>query len=195
MDNSKITVEISKLVDRYFVEKTKTPMRDSDSINIRSAMNHRIDGYFPKSLLNDILIKKGYLFKVESENNYYYNISHRDIKILASSQAILTRLSRKTNWKFSDYVRLHKFRNVDLYKYRFKYIIKYKFHSDFIERNHTELDIYNVIAKELGIDISLTKQYIETFNTNDFPDMPDDILIELLKLFDIEKNECLTDNE
>lgn len=195
MDNSKLTEEISKLIDKYFCERTKTPTRDSNSINIRRAMEQRIDIYFPKSLLNSILTKKGYLFKIESEDNYYFNIPYKDVKILAGSQAILTRLSSKTNWTFSDYVRLHKFRNVDLYKYKFKHIIKYKFHSDFFERNYTEFDIYNVIAKELGIDIFLTKQYIETFNTKDFPDIPEDILIKLLNLFDIDKNECLTNNE
>jgi hypothetical protein len=195
MDNSKAADEIGVLVDKYFTERIKTPLKKSDSIIIRKALNKRINGYFPKSLLNEILIKKGFLYKIESDNNYYFNISHKDIRILANSQAILNRLSEKNNWTISDNIKLHKFKNLKLYKYKFRFIIKYKFHSDFFERNYSEIDIYNVIAKELGIGVLLAKQYIETFNSYHFPEIPADVLVGLLRLFDITKKECLTDNK
>jgi hypothetical protein len=194
MDNSKVADEIAVLVDKYFKERIELPQKNSDSIFIRIAMNKRINRYFPKSLLNEILIEKGFLYKIESYNNYYYNISHKDIRILSNSHSILNRLSEKNNYSISDYIKLRKFKNVKLYKYKFRFIIKYKFHEDFFERNYTELDIYNVIAKELGIGVFLAKEYIETFNTYDFPEIPVEVLVKLLRLFDITKEECLTDN-
>nr|WP_319997593.1 hypothetical protein [uncultured Draconibacterium sp.] len=192
MDNINTLEKISNLIDKYFTVKIKNPNYYSDSIYIRKALEKRVEEYFPKSTLNPILISKGFHYKIKDEKNYFFNISLSDIKILSNSDSILKKLSEKTNWSFNDYAKLHKFKNVDLYRYKFKYIIKYKFQSSFIEKNYTELDVYKVIAKELRINLNLTKQYIETFNHVSFPDIPDDILTQLLQLFDINKNESLT---
>ena len=115
MDNI-IAERIFEIVDKYFTEKTKTPNKYSTTVYIRQVLNERIEGYFSKSLLNEVLTKKGFLYKVIDETNYCYNISQKDIRILDNSFSILNSLSEKTNYTFSDYVRLHKIRNVDLYK-------------------------------------------------------------------------------
>lgn len=193
MISPKLISEISDLISKYFVENTKLPIRESNSIYIRSVLNQRIDEYFPKSGLNKILIEKGFKYRIDNKTDYYFNISQKDLRTLLNSKSILRIIAKNNNYTFSELVKLHRFRNVDFYKYTFKYLIKCNFKSAFIEKTFTELDIYNVLARELGINNLIVKNYIETFNSPKFPDIPEDILEKLMNLFKRERKEILTD--
>ena len=193
MKNNQLELTIRELINKYLTERTKTPDKETNSIYIRKALAQRIDQYFPKSLLNEILIELGFQYRINNSTDYYFNISQKDLSILYSSNSILKIISKHNNHSFSDLVKLHRFRNVNFYKYTFKYLIRCNFKSAFYEKNYTERDVYNVIAKELGVNVSLTIDYIETFNSQGFPDIPMDILTKLLDLFQRNINECLTD--
>lgn len=192
INNPGIYNEISELVEKYFTEKIKSPQKCSNTIYIRSVMSQRINEYFSKSLLNEILLKKGFKYQINDDTDYYFNISQKDIQILGNSSIVLKTISEKDNYPLSSYVKLLKLRNIELYKYTFKCIIKCKFKSIFFEKILTENAVYSVLAKELGISDFLVKKYIETFNLSDFPEMPDDILQKLLKIFGIKREECFT---
>ena len=184
------TEELSIIIDKYFPEKTAAPIKGSDTNSIKQALNV-CKWYTKKSELNRILIEKGYLYKVIDFDNYNYNIPYNDINVLSYSKEVLDKLSRKTNRTFSDYRKLPGNKDFDLYKYKFKYTIKDKFKNG-ISNKFSENEVYKVIAIQLGLDIQLTRQYIETFNTPDFPEIPEEYLLILLKLFDIERNDCFT---
>ena len=192
INNSYLSLEISEIVGKYLTERTKLPNKECSTIYIRSVLSQRIDEYFSKSLLNEILIELGFNYRINNDSDYYFNISQSDLKILNISSSILKTISKNNNYPFSELVKLHRCKNVDFYKYTFKYLIRCNFKSAFIEKNHTERDVYNVISKELGISSSLVVEYIETFNSPKFQDMPKEILQKLLNLFHRKNNECLT---
>ncbi|WP_163713443.1 hypothetical protein [Mangrovibacterium lignilyticum] len=186
--------QISDLVDKYFIYRTKLPNKESNSRYIRSVLESRIMGYLSNNQLNRLLIDKGFLFVLDNINNYCFNISLADLKVLSRSTFIVNTLAKKSNSSFAKLVKLHGVKNVDDYKYTFKTIIKMNFKSTFLEKICTEQDVYTVIAREVGINPEEAREYIDAFNIPDFPDMPNDVLMRLLELFNIKVEECRTDD-
>jgi hypothetical protein len=103
---------------------------------------------------------------------------------------VLRIISEKDNYTLDRYCKLTGVRNLKRYRYIFFYVIKCKFKDDFNKKPAFIRDVYRVLARELGITEVLTKSYIETFNDYSFPDMPEDILQKLLKLFALKREEC-----
>ena len=103
---------------------------------------------------------------------------------------VLKTISEKENYPLSSYCKLTGVRNLKRYRYTFFYIIKCKFKDEFNKSPAFIRYVYRVLAKELGITEALTKSYIETFNDYIFPDIPEDILQKLLKLFVLSREEC-----
>jgi len=193
MEENQLRLAITELINKYLTEKTKNPNVEANSIYIRKALDQRIGQYFPKSLLNELLVELGFQYRINNGTDYYFNISQNNLRILYSSYSILKTISKHNNYSFSDLVKVHRFKNVDLYKYTFKYLIRCNFKSAFLEKNYTERDVYKVIANELGISTYLATEYIDTLNIPEFAGMPEEILSKLLKLFQRKPSECLTD--
>lgn len=187
MENIELTEKISNLIDKYFTNPTKSVLRDSDSAWIRQVLQERIGEYFKQSQLNEILINKGFKFLQLRESELCFNIAKKDIQMLNESKSVLKELKRKTNYSFQDYTKLPGYKNVDDYKYTFKYWIKIK-----LRTNHSEYQVYCILAKETGLDPITIRENIEIFNVKDAPEMPSELLERLLDIFDINYDESIT---
>lgn len=189
MENSELTEMISNLIDKYFTNPTNSVLRDSDSIWIRQVLQERIGEYFKKSQLNEILINKGFKFLRVSDSEFSFNISKKDIQMLYESKSVLEELKRKTNFSFQAYTMLPGYKKADNYKYTFKYWIKIK-----LRTNHSEYQVYCILAKETGLDPITIRENIEIFNLKDALEMPSDLHKRLLDIFNINYDESITNN-
>lgn len=187
MNDNELKKNVSILIDKYFTSPTNNIVKDSNSITIRHALEGRTGEYFKKSFLNNILIEKGFLHKKINDLEYCFNISSKDIQILSRSKDILEKLNQKTNYSFTDYIKYLKYRNVDYYKYTFKYWIKIKF-----EKDYSENIVYQVLAKETNTNLYELKKSIEILNSDYFPEMKPYLYDELLKIFNITTDESIT---
>jgi len=193
MNQQELEINISELIDKYLLRTTEKVSEDCSSVKIRAALEERIDEYFPKSRLNEILLSKD-RFKVKRDRAdiYFYNIYHRDISLLANSKEILRRLKTGSNFPFIEYTKQRKLRRSIDYKYTFKYRIKLNVLESFSGRNYTEKFVYEVIARELKMNPSTLISYIEMFNIERCPDIPQQLLENLLSIFNITHEESIT---
>lgn len=186
--------KVSNLIDKYLVRTTKYVSVNSSSIRLRAALVNRIDEYFPKSRLNEILISKNrYDVRIGSADICFFNISYRDISLLANSKEILKELKSTTCGPFKEYTKLSEYRKVINYKYTFKYRIKMKFTSPY-GLEFSEKFVCDVISRELCINTIDLINYIDLLNIKDCPDIPQPILDKLLDIFNITHDESLIAN-
>jgi len=187
MEKDELMVEISALIDKYFSNPTQNVIRESDSIWIELAVRKRLGGiFFESNLLARILFEKG--FKKElKEHQFCYNISKRDVKILFESKAILDKLKHGKINSFRDYLKLPGFKNVNDYKYTFKYWIRIKLGNEYSENM-----VYRILACETEMDLEVFIDLIETFNIEGFSEMPLALHEKLLKIFDLSFDESIT---
>jgi hypothetical protein len=193
MNQQELEQNISELIDKYLLRTTETVSKDCSSVIIRAALEERIDEYFPKSRLNEILISKN-RFKVKKDRTeiYFYNIYYRDISLLTNSKEILQRLKSASNFPFKEYTKQRKHRRTIDYKYTFKYRIKLGILESFAGLNYTEKFVCEVIARELQMNTTALISYIEMLNIDSCPDIPQQFLEKLLSIFNITHEEAIT---
>lgn len=187
MEKDELMVEISALIDKYFSNPTQNVIRESDSIWIELAVRKRLGGiFFESNLLGRILFEKGFKKEIK-EHQFCYNISKRDVKILFESKAILDKLKHRKLNSFRDYLKLPGFKNVNDYKYTFKYWIRIKLGNEYSENM-----VYRVLACETEMDLEVFIDAIETFNIEGFSEMPLVLHEKLLKIFNLSFDESIT---
>jgi hypothetical protein len=195
IESTEIVEKISNLVDSYFTKRTRNVLAKSNSIRIRHSLEKRVGTYFTKSLLNDILKNKKFKFEAINDQECIFNIAEKDIKALSFSDEVIKTLKQKNNLAYDSLVRVCKLKDVDCYKYTFRFLIKIKFCHCIDGINFfSERQVYEVISKELGVSREIIYDYFYILNHKDYPEIPENIMRSLLEIFNISYKESITNS-
>lgn len=175
------TVELLRPIIKKYFSKAKGICRVSSSYGLKHTFERHLGTYVANGELIYAMHLEG--FKLSRDTiNCFFNIKASDIKILARSKTIIQTLLTPTNYTIDDYIRLKK--RFNKYKYHFKLLIHTKF------PNNTELEVIQVVAKEISESAEDVKYWFNLLKFEDYV-IPEEKMKLLEILFNSKANKLI----